>query len=45
VLARVVDTIVVEGRDHIQPYYFVPWSGLVLSYPSIALRAAIHGGS
>jgi hypothetical protein len=23
-LACVVDMIVVEGRDHIQPYYFVP---------------------
>jgi len=32
VLARVVDTIVVEGRDHIQPYYFVP--GVLTVFPS-----------
>jgi len=32
VLACVVDTIVVEGRDHIQPYYFVP--GVLTVFPS-----------
>ena len=32
VLACVVDTIVVEGRDHIQPYYFVP--GVLPVFPS-----------
>ena len=31
-LACVVDTIVVEGRDHIQPYYFVP--GVLPVFPS-----------
>ena len=31
-LACVVDTIVVEGRDHIQPYYFVP--GVLTVFPS-----------
>jgi len=30
-LACVVDTIVVEGRDHIQPYYFVP--GVLTVFP------------
>jgi hypothetical protein len=32
VLSCVVDTIVVEGRDHIQPYYFVP--GVLKVFPS-----------
>jgi len=32
VLACVVDTIVVEGRDHIQPYFFVP--GVLTVFPS-----------
>ena len=31
-LACVVDTIVVEGRDHIHPYYFVP--GVLTVFPS-----------
>ena len=32
VLASVVDTIVVRGRDHIQPYSFVP--GVLTTFPS-----------
>jgi site-specific DNA recombinase len=32
VLACVVDTILVEGRDHIQPYFFVP--GVLTVFPS-----------
>jgi hypothetical protein len=32
VLACVVDPIVVEGRDHIQPYYLVP--GVLTVFPS-----------
>lgn len=32
ILACVVDTIVVEGRDHIQPHYFVP--GVLTVLPS-----------
>jgi hypothetical protein len=39
VLACVVDTIVVEGRDHIQPYYFVP--GVLKVFPS--RRRKEHG--
>jgi hypothetical protein len=31
-LACVVDKIVVEGRDHIRPYYFVP--GVLTVFPS-----------
>jgi hypothetical protein len=31
-LACVVDKIVVEGRDHIRPYYFVP--GVLIPFPS-----------
>jgi hypothetical protein len=31
-LACVLDTIVVESRDHIQPYYFVP--GVLRVFPS-----------
>jgi hypothetical protein len=31
-LACVVDRIVVEGRDHFRPFYFVP--GVLSSFPS-----------
>ena len=31
-LACVADKIVVEGRDHVRPYYFVP--GVLIPFPS-----------